>query len=887
MSYPDIADYGLIGNGATAALISREGSIDWLCLPWLDSPSVFAAVLDDRRGGRFSIRPDGEFDAVQRYVEGSNVLSTKFRTRCGEVELLDFLPKPCSGPDPGLQGLVLRRLRGIGGRVEMSLDCSPRFDYGRGTPHWSRQRDGWLARAGEEALRLFASQELHWEQERTSVCLHTGETIWIGLAHGEHGPLPDAAGMESLLGCTLQYWREWLAAQETGKYPQGGFWQPSLDRAALALKLLQNERTGAIAAAASCSLPTIIHGERNWDYRFSWIRDTSMTLNVLFELGHAREVELYFDWLREVLRCEAPDQLRILYRLREAVPPEQEQELPHLDGHKGSRPVRIGQYNGDQKQHDIYGELLELVFSMSRITGKINLDLWQDVRRIVDHVADIWRQKDHGIWELRTGPHHVTHSKLMCWVALDRGIKIAQHYGFPAPLERWTREMQALRQDILERGYSQQVESFTQHYDTEAIDASLLRIPLVGFLPVDDPRVRGTIAAVERELRHDAMILRYTAQDGLQGQEHGFLICLFWYLRCLLRQGRLEEVENHLRWMPRISNHLGLLGEQYDPRFQQITGNIPQAYSHIGHVQTILEWIECRRPATPTPRPSATDRIRLLLRPQTLNHGAEAPDSAPAEITDSETEPDAAIKEIANLLRAQYYDAHAQRVNYNLIGGSQAHDRLVAATAHLREFDPSQLKGDERKIAFWLNLFNTLVIHGVIAFGVRDSVKEVPFFFDRAQYRVGEFSYTLSDIEHGILRGNARPPWRLAPPFGAGDPRLAHCVENREPRIHFALVCASRSCPPIGVYEESRIESQLATAARVFINATTSFDSGKQELTVSQVFDWYRRDFRRSRVELIRYIADHLYEEGTRERVRNRAERLQLVYRPYDWRLNR
>jgi hypothetical protein len=307
---------------------------------------------------------------------------------------------------------------------------------------------------------------------------------------------------------------------------------------------------------------------------------------------------------------------------------------------------------------------------------------------------------------------------------------------------------------------------------------------------------------VERELLQDSMILRYTAADGLEGQEHGFLICLFWYLRCLLRQRRLEEVENYLRWMPRISNHLGLLGEQYDPRFQQITGNIPQAYSHIGHVQTILEWIECRRSAPHPPR-------------STL------------------------------------------------------------------------LQGDSRRIAFWLNLFNTLVIHGVIAFGVRDSVKEVPFFFDRAQYRVGEFRYTLSDIEHGILRGNARPPWRLAPPFSAADPRLAHCVMNPEPRIHFALVCASRSCPPIGVYEESRLESQLATAARVFINATTSFDAEKQELTVSQVFDWYRPDFRRSRVELIRYIADHLYEDSIRERIRDRAERLQLAYRPYDWRLNR
>jgi hypothetical protein len=505
----------------------------------------------------------------------------------------------------------------------------------------------------------------------------------------------------------------------------------------------------------------------------------------------------------------------------------------------------------------------------------------------VDHVADIWRQKDHGIWELRTGPHHVTHSKLMCWVALDRGIKIAQHYGFPAPLERWMRERQEVRQDILQRGYNRSVSSFTQHDDNEAIDASLLRMPLVGFLPVDDPRMSSTIAAVERELLHDSMILRYTTSDGLEGQEHGFLLCLFWYLRCLLRQGRLEEVENYLRWMPRISNHLGLLGEQYDPRFEQITGNIPQAYSHIGHVQTILEWIEFQRPTTEAPRSSVADRLRLLLRPKTLNEAHADSESVPSEPSDGDKEPDAAIKEIANLLRAQYYDAHAQRVNYSLIRGSQAHERLTAATARLHGFDPTRLEGDERKIAFWLNLFNTMVIDGVVAFGVRDSVKEVPFFFDRAQYRVGEFDVTLSDIEHGILRGNARPPRRLAAPFGAADPRRSLCVEKPDPRMHFALVCASRSCPPIGVYEESRLEAQLATAARVFINATTSFDGTKQELTVSQVFDWYRRDFHRSRVELILYIAGHLYDQSLREQIQARADQLHLSYRPYDWRLNR
>ena len=308
-----------------------------------------------------------------------------------------------------------------------------------------------------------------------------------------------------------------------------------------------------------------------------------------------RQLGLYLEWLKKIFNQQHGPDLDILYKLREPTPPSGEHQLEHLAGYKHSKPVNIGQFNVGQHQHDIYGELLEMIFAISRLVGKIDPEYWTLVRRQVDHVTTIWRDKDHGIWELRTGPYHVTHSKLYCWVALDRGIKIAEHYGFPAEIDKWKRERDAVHADILQNAYNKKLGYFTQYYGSDELDASLLHIPLVGFLPIDDPRIAQTIAAIEKELLVDGVIIRYKYDDGLPGQEHGFLICLFWYLRCLIRQKRFAEVEGHLRQVEKYANHLGLFGEQFDPRFQEITGNIPQAFSHIGYTTTVLEYLDAQR----------------------------------------------------------------------------------------------------------------------------------------------------------------------------------------------------------------------------------------------------------------------------------------------------
>ena len=885
MPYSPIEHYGIIGNGVTTALIRRDGAIDWLCLPYQDSPSVFAALLDDERGGRFAVRPGGEVDAAQEYLPGTNVLRSRLRTPEGEAELIDFMPMgPTAEAWPQYRRCLLRRLHVYRGAMTFRIECRARFDYGRRRPEWSplgpyRVR----MTAGDESLVLECSEPVEWAAETGTVMLSAGDSLWFRLGYGE----PDVGDLESrrlegLLDETTGYWRGWLADARRGKYPTRGFWQAQLDRSALILKLLQNEETGAIAAAPTTSLPAIVHGERNWDYRFSWLRDTSMTLYALAELGHIGEMGAYMRWVDAVVGSGDLDDLSVVYHLSRPVPPEGEAELGHLSGYKGSEPVRIGQYVVHQRQHDVYGEVLETLFMASRFVGRIDPDNWGRVRPLVDRACEIWRERDSGIWEMRAEPRHFTHSKLMCWVALDRGIKIAEHYGLEAPLDRWRSEREAVEKDILERGYNSHRGSFVQHYEGEEVDAALLQIPLMGFLPVDDPRVAGTIRRIEEDLLAEGVILRYRNEDGLPGQEHGFLICLFWYLNCLILQGRLDEVEGYLREVDRYASPLGLFGEQYDPVFGQITGNFPQAYSHLGHTITVLAYLDARyRPPLP-PKPGPVQRLRRLFRPLWLNppvagRATDGGGGAPAE----------RLKRTMNELRGMFYDGHRQRVDYARIQGAEYYDVFKGVVADLAAFDPGRLETDAERIAFWTNLFNVIVIHGVIELGVRASVREVPLFFSRICYQVGSDTFTPDDIEHGILRGNARPPHRLARRFGRNDPRHAYRVRQPDPRIHFALVCASRTCPPVEAYDPECLDSQLDESARVFINGTTRFEPERGVVHISEIFRWYWRDFGFTAPQMLRYLAGYLYNQENAAAIAARSERLRIAFDPYDWRLNR
>lgn len=877
MAYKKIGDYGVIGNGATLALVGRDGSLDWMCLPYMDSPSVFAALLDDEKGGRCWLHPVEPYDSAQNYLPRTNILQTRFRTAAGELELTDFIAAGDSRPAD--QALLVRCACAIGGPLDVAIECSPRFDYARCAPQRRETEHGMVFAAGAERLALSSSRPLSWNGEHARITLDSNESLWLVLGCGDVVPPGDAATLAQVLEVTRRYWEQWASRSETGRMPFDGWWQEQLERSALVLKLLQLRATGAIAAAGTTSLPAIIGGERNWDYRLSWIRDTSMTLAALYELGHVTETERYLSWLKEVVeRATEPGRLSIVYCLQQPLPPGDETELEHLSGYKDSRPVRVGQYVIHQKQHDIYGELLDALFALSRLVGKIRFEHWQLLLPLIDEVIRIWREPDDGIWEARIGPRHYVHSKLMCWVALDRAIKIADHYGFPGNIACWDAEREAIRSEILARGYNSKRGCFTQHYDTEAVDAALLLIPLSGFLSIDDSRVAATITVIERELLRDRAMLRYELDDGLAGQEQGFMICLFWYLHCLILQGRLDEVDEYLREIGRYTNHLGLFGEQYEPRYQEITGNFPQAYSHIGYATTILRYLEARR-ARAQPTPIGIHRkLALLIGRSVLNDGPETGDMRVAN-------PGDAMKRAMNVVRGQFYDGHSHKVDYAGIRGNAAYGAFRGLATQLASFDPASLGSDDERIAFWVNVFNTLVIHGVVELGIHESVREVPLFFECVRYRVGGEILSAADIEHGILRGNAVPPYRLRRRLRASDKRCAWAVRDLDPRIHFALVCASRTCPPIEAYDAAQIGQQLDAGAQTFINATTRFH--RDELHVCEIFRWYRTDFGTAPDVIPCLIARYLYDREAAARIEERAQQLRLFYTPYDWRLNR
>jgi len=883
--YRKISDYGIIGNQRTVALVGLDGSIDWLCLPFMDSPSVFGSLLDDKKGGRFCICPAGEYDSTARYITDTNILVTSFRTRQGVLRLTDFMPmEEEHESDDSAPAEIYRLLEVIEGEVEVEVLFEPRFDYARaGNVEISAIEGGLSACFGGETLSLVSERELGAAEGRSVVRwgIREGQRVWSRLVYGDGSRPLLGAEADRLLTDTANYWKKWLAARETGRSFELGPYSAMMDRSELVLKLLNYAPTGAIAAAATTSLPEVIGGQRNWDYRYTWVRDASFTLQALFDLGHLRETEKYLGWMEGLMKKgSGVGGMKIMYGLR-GEEDLAEVELDHLDGYKGSRPVRIGNGAAGQVQLDIYGELLDASLKLSDYVGKINHDSWPFLRDVCDLVVRRWREPDAGIWEVRGGPYHFVYSKLMCWVALDRGITIARRYGFRADIQTWEKTRKEIRSEILHRGWSRNKQAFRQHYDTEALDASVLLIPVMGFLPPDDPRVESTVEAVGRELGREGFIYRYVADDGLEGREGSFLLCTLWYIDALLLIGRLEEAEALLRKVEGVSNHLGLFSEEYDVEWQESLGNFPQALTHIGYINSVMHLIRelsVRRGEAERSRGVAPKAFGKMV----LNYG-EPPRvrSGPGELVNM-------LKQHMNVLRGAFFDTSRGRVAYELMRGSEAYQEYLRLSYALREMDLAVLVDEHEKETFWINLYNVAVIHGVIELGVSDSVKEVRRFFNRVVYEVGGMEFSLEDMEHGILRSNRRPPGSLMKRFRHGDPRRRYSVRELDPRVHFALVCASSSCPPIGVYTPEGLHGELDIAARTFMNSGGAvLDRESGMVSLSSIFKWYANDFGRTMEERLRFVAAYLYDEADRDYLLDNVRRIKVRYQQYDWRLNR
>lgn len=576
-----IGDHGIIGDLETAALVARDGTIDYLCWPALDSPTIFADLLDGERGGAFTLAPELDRPRhLQLYVPDTNVLVTRWMADGGSAEVVDLMPQPEARQRSGFDTRsLIRRLTVTSGTVTFTMRCAPRFDYAREMPEVTAVEGGVRFSGRDLTLSLFASVAL--EQQSGSAdarfTLSEGESAWFVLGD-EMLARPDDAAIVAQIAATTQAWRSW---QSRSTYK--GRWREQVLRSALTLKLLTSARHGSIAAAATFSLPEARGSERNWDYRATWIRDASFTVYAFMRLGFIEEAEHYNRWVsRCVVGSNGTYPLRVMYALDGTNMPD-ERELSHLAGYADSRPVRIGNAAHTQSQLDIFGELLDSVYLSNKYGAAIHHEGWQHVCGIVQYVIDHWREPDAGIWEMRSEPRHFLHSRVMCWVALDRAIRLARKRSLPAPLVAWAEARDAIVEDVWanfrhpEHGY------FVQERGGTELDAALLMMPLVRFVSSTDPVWLKTLDAIGERLCDDGLVYRYRGADGLEGDEGAFTTCTFWYAECLARAGRLEEARMILAKGVAYSNHLGLFAEEVDVRGLPL-GNFPQALTHLAFI---------------------------------------------------------------------------------------------------------------------------------------------------------------------------------------------------------------------------------------------------------------------------------------------------------------
>ena len=578
-----IEDYGLIGDLQTAALVSRHGCIDWLCLPRFDSGAVFAALLGDAENGRWSLQPEGEFRASGRRYRGDTlILETELETSSGVVRLLDFMPPRETKPD------LVRIVEGVSGKVDMRMELALRFDYGSIVP-WVRNLDGTLvAIAGPDGVALHTPVELEGRDLRTYASFTVGEgdrMPFVLTWFPSNEDLPDQVDPDAALEDTVSFWEAW-----SSRCVHTGRWDEALRRSLLTLKALTFAPTGGIVAAPTTSLPEWLGGVRNWDYRYCWLRDATLTLLAFVRAGYVEEAGAWRDWLLRAI-AGSPDDLQIMYgvagerRLAEF-------ELPWLAGYEGSRPVRVGNGAADQLQLDVYGEVVDALYQARKQGLGASDDAWKLARHTFDWLESGWRQEDEGIWEVRGPRRHFTHSKVMAWVAFDRAVKSVERLDRDGPVERWKAERKAIKDEVLREGYNAELGSFVQYFGSDRLDASSLLIPLVGFLRADDPRVVGTVEAIQRDLTRDGFVERYRADDenvdvdGLPPGEGVFLPCSFWLVAVLAKQGRRDAAVELYERLLGLRNDLGLISEEYDPERGRLVGNFPQAFTHIGIVET-------------------------------------------------------------------------------------------------------------------------------------------------------------------------------------------------------------------------------------------------------------------------------------------------------------
>jgi GH15 family glucan-1,4-alpha-glucosidase len=580
--YLPIADHGIIGDLHSAALVGTEGTIDWYCPNRFDGPSIFAALLDAERGGFYRITPiQCKWTSKQLYVPDTNVLITRFLSEEGVGEVIDFMPIDVRHQGTHRQRLV-RRVLCVKGGLHFCAEVEPRFDYGRVEADIAVTDGGAVFASPDLTLALSAYSPLERTKEgvRATFFLDQGQSATFVLEQGEQPRPYSEDDTRELLNETVDYWLRWISA---ARYQ--GRWREIVRRSALTLKLLTYQPSGALIAAATTSLPEQLGGGRNWDYRFTWIRDAAFSIYALLRLGFTEEAAAFGNWLTDRFREGHKGEsgpLQVMYAI-DGDSELSEEILDHLEGYCGSAPVRIGNGAADQLQLDIYGELVDSVYLYNKYGTPISHDAWMDLSSIVDWVSKNWDQPDEGIWETRGGRQHFTYSRLMCWVAVERAVRVARQRGLPADLVAWTKTRDNIYRQIMEKGWNEERGAFVQHYGSDVLDASNLLMPLVKFVSPTDPRWLSTLDLMTEELVSDTLVYRYNVRaspDGLQGEEGTFSICSFWYVEALARAGRLDQARIAFEKMLTYANHLGLFSEEIGPHGEQL-GNFPQAFTHL------------------------------------------------------------------------------------------------------------------------------------------------------------------------------------------------------------------------------------------------------------------------------------------------------------------
>ena len=590
--YLPIAEHGVIGDLHTVALVGTDGTIDWFCCPRFDSPSVFGSLLDHRRGGRYRIQPAVSESCTTRqlYFPDTNVLITRFLTPDGVGEVQDFMP--IAGRSGRGRQAIVRRVMAVRGSMRFRLECEPRFDYGRAEHTVELHGEGAVFHSPDLTLALQSTIPLVRMDGGAAAefDLSGGESATFVLEPVDSRHVPAGVSEQwarHAFEQTVAYWRGWLS-----KSTYRGRWREMVNRSALVLKLLTHQPSGAIIAAPTTSLPERIGGERNWDYRYTWIRDAAFTLYAMIRLGFTEEAEAFMGWLTDRYResaGRAGGPLQIMYGIDGRADLE-EVTLDHLEGYMGSAPVRVGNGAAGQLQLDIYGELIDSVYLFNKYVQPVSYDEWQDLSRVIDWLSKNWDRQDEGIWEVRGGRQHFTYSRLMSWVAFERAVRMTRQRGLPADLVGWMAVRDEITHQIMDRGWNAQRGAFVQHYGSDLLDASLLLMPLTKFIAPKDPRWISTLDAIGQELVSDSLVYRYNAAaspDGLSGDEGTFSICSFWYVEALARAGRTDEARLSFEKMLTYGNHLGLFSEEIGPS-GELLGNFPQALTHLALISAAV-----------------------------------------------------------------------------------------------------------------------------------------------------------------------------------------------------------------------------------------------------------------------------------------------------------